>query len=261
MDGIRNGMYRALLALDKVCDYVPIVGSISNGIDALIKKYIEKNPIGEMPSADPKNRYFEHIKSKDNSRMVAGAIPLVGNAILGVKDINAAIQKHKESNAVKEVAAPVVNQKTTKDFLEEKKSLFNTVIKESESGRVLTQKIYEIACGLHLEKDIDPNVLGSGLTDMIPASIFTQKLTINGESGQTFRVLDLSQLDDEHKDVLRSWLGEGSNAAIESEHQDITFKKGVPARENLDRMPRYEENIYILKGGTAIILDQPKRPL
>lgn len=285
MDSLRNGMYKALLALDKVCDYVPVVGSITNGINAVIKKYIEKNPIGNrVGGPDPKEHYFNYIKSKENSRMALGAIPLVGNVILGVKDIASAAKKRNELFADNRAQSILSKQmETPKEksvIMDEKKSLFNEVVlrgpeaPDNLHGPGIRQdsfleKMYVIACRLDVDKK--PEIIkgslyiGVGSVEVahrVVVSKLNQILTIDGNSEQRYKVLDLSKLDVDRKETLRSWLierGTERRATIESEAVISNDLGSLSGNQNEEAAPRQEETIYVLKGGTAIILDEPKR--
>lgn len=76
--------------LDRVCDYIPFVSTISNVVD-LFQKYVCKC----LPNVS-KNRYWAHIKQKDLFRCVILLLPVLGNIYILVSDF----LEHKKDRAI-----------------------------------------------------------------------------------------------------------------------------------------------------------------
>ncbi len=68
-----------LQRIDHVCDYIPIVSTVTNLID-LFQKYIC------MPRSEEKNYYFVHLQEKSVLRSLVLLVPLVGNIVIIIYD-------------------------------------------------------------------------------------------------------------------------------------------------------------------------------
>lgn len=81
---IKNIGLRTLLILDHTCDYIPFLSTITNTIDSIAKRSIERRKNTE-------NIYFNHLKHKRIERRIVGCIPIAGNiALLAYDGIGAA---------------------------------------------------------------------------------------------------------------------------------------------------------------------------
>lgn len=66
---------------DGICDYIPVVSTISNLID-LFQKYVVKF----LSEGTAKNRYWTHIKHKDQLRCFILLVPILGNIYVLASD-------------------------------------------------------------------------------------------------------------------------------------------------------------------------------
>lgn len=72
-----------LVKTDRICDYVPVVSTISN-LTALFQKYFVFNVFSE--DEIQANRYYAHLSQKSTSRCIVLLIPLIGNIIVAIRD-------------------------------------------------------------------------------------------------------------------------------------------------------------------------------
>lgn len=70
---------------DRVCDYVPVISTITNLVDLFEKCVLRFCCKPESPKLD--NRYFSHIKDKSKLRCVILFVPFLGNIIIAVWDL------------------------------------------------------------------------------------------------------------------------------------------------------------------------------
>lgn len=75
---------KALVKMDRFCDYVPFVSTVSSLVDifekAMIQTFCSDKTIKE-------NRYFSHINGKSNERSAILLIPILGNIIVALGDM------------------------------------------------------------------------------------------------------------------------------------------------------------------------------
>lgn len=76
-----------LKGADKVCDYVPLISSVSNAVDLIGKGVFAINKHCCHGNLSQHNRYFRHLNDKSALRCIAGAIPFIGNAGLAIYDV------------------------------------------------------------------------------------------------------------------------------------------------------------------------------
>lgn len=62
-------------------DYIPIVSTVTNLTALFLQKVV-------IPRIEPQNRLFSHFKNKDYTRCVTLLIPVIGNLIILVDDLN-----------------------------------------------------------------------------------------------------------------------------------------------------------------------------
>ena len=83
-----------LVIADRVCDYIPVVSSLTNLIDIFQKCVILsfKNQI-----TIENNHYYEHLKNKSYIRCIILLIPILGNIIVFILDL---VNKRRTENKV-----------------------------------------------------------------------------------------------------------------------------------------------------------------
>ena len=102
--------------VDRVCDYILFVSTISNIVD-LFQKCVYKC----LPENIAKNRYWTHIKCKDISRCLILLVPLLGNIYIAISDYSdyqrdkascdRAVQRNQEmQNSLAEMTARLASQ-------------------------------------------------------------------------------------------------------------------------------------------------------
>lgn len=84
MDSTTFSFSKGLAAIDNVCDYIPIVSSLTNLTD-LFMKYVM---LPKMHVEDIENDYYyTHLMQKDNLRYILLSVPLgIGNLLVGIYD-------------------------------------------------------------------------------------------------------------------------------------------------------------------------------
>jgi hypothetical protein len=87
-----NGLSRALIKTDQICDYVPFASTITNLVDIFEKCVLSSCC---KPKAINENRYISHIKDKSSLRCFALLVPILGNIIVGIYDL---VEKHRQQN-------------------------------------------------------------------------------------------------------------------------------------------------------------------
>lgn len=88
---------RALITIDQIYDYIPVVSTVTNFVD-IFEKCVFK---GLKQETIDKNRYFSHIKDKSNLRCVVLLVPFIGNIIIGIYDLiqNKREREHQDLDA------------------------------------------------------------------------------------------------------------------------------------------------------------------
>lgn len=81
-----------LVKADNVCDYIPVVSTVSNLID-LFQKYIILSVVDEQAIAE--NYYYTYLKEKNALYCFILLIPIIGNIIIKIFE-------HMEYNAIKQ---------------------------------------------------------------------------------------------------------------------------------------------------------------
>lgn len=92
-----NNIMNALIWTDRVCDYVPVVSTITNLVD-IFEKCVLSNHFS--PRSINANRYFSHIRNKEDLRCYILLVPILGNIIIGIFDIYAKNQYQKSTSMV-----------------------------------------------------------------------------------------------------------------------------------------------------------------
>lgn len=73
-----------LVKADRLCDYIPLVSTVSNLID-LFQKYVVL-PFLHQDTIKA-SRYYQHLQQKSFLRCIALIIPILGNIIVGIYDL------------------------------------------------------------------------------------------------------------------------------------------------------------------------------
>ena len=73
-----------LVSADRVCDYIPIISTVSNTV-GLFQKYCVIDCIDDRDLAS--GRYYTYLKDKSTYRSLALLIPGLGNLIVGMHDL------------------------------------------------------------------------------------------------------------------------------------------------------------------------------
>lgn len=73
-----------LTMADYVCDYTPIISTVSNLVDLFQKVVIF--PLTSMGLDIKKSHYYSHLNGKSISRCIILLIPFIGNFIIGMYD-------------------------------------------------------------------------------------------------------------------------------------------------------------------------------
>ena len=88
-----NSVNDFFVIADSICDYIPLVSTVSNLIDLfqknVILSFIDKGTIND-------SHYFTHLKGKLDLRCVVLLIPLIGNIVIGIYDF--ANRKYNDKN-------------------------------------------------------------------------------------------------------------------------------------------------------------------
>ncbi len=104
-----------LVEVDHVCDYIPIVSTISNLVN-LFEKAVAVSP---FESEEQKGHYWSHIEAKSLARCFFLLIPLVSNIYYFVKEFKAYREEVKQYQEVKQDA----ENKMTEDLIKSMKEL------------------------------------------------------------------------------------------------------------------------------------------
>lgn len=97
-----------LVKVDCVCDYVPVVSTVTNFFDLFQKCVIL--PFTQKETIEA-NHYYKHLNQKSFARCILLMLPLVGNIIIGIYDFT-----HKKGDKKSEIG--VDQKKTYKDQIE-----------------------------------------------------------------------------------------------------------------------------------------------
>jgi hypothetical protein len=91
-----SNINNALIWIDRACDYVPVVSTITNLVDIF-----EKCAFSGCCSSKSinSNRYFSHVNDKSSLRCVVLLVPILGNIIVGINDL---IQNQKNEKIERE---------------------------------------------------------------------------------------------------------------------------------------------------------------
>ncbi len=94
----------SLIQIDNICDYIPIVSTISNITDIFLK-YSKSEESTEFNS----NHYYDHIQNKDIKRCVVLIVPVFGNIGVAIYDFGKYCQKKYREHYNKKI--PLVDSK------------------------------------------------------------------------------------------------------------------------------------------------------
>jgi len=72
-----------LVKADRLCDYIPLVSTVSNLID-LFQKYV----VLPLLAKGTLNQYYQHLQQKSFLRCIALLIPILGNIVVGIYDLS-----------------------------------------------------------------------------------------------------------------------------------------------------------------------------
>lgn len=89
--GILNDVFTII---DQICDYVPIISTVTNLVDIFEKCAFKFY----CSSIHKSNRYFSYINDKSILRCTTLLVPILGNILVGVYDLN---EKHNEIKFIK----------------------------------------------------------------------------------------------------------------------------------------------------------------
>ena len=73
-----------LVSADRVCDYIPIISTVSNTV-GLFQKYCVIDCIDDRDLAN--GHYYTYLKEKSTMRSVVLLIPVIGNVLVSLHDL------------------------------------------------------------------------------------------------------------------------------------------------------------------------------
>lgn len=100
-----NGIGRFFVKTDNVCDYIPVVSTVSVLTDLLIRgvvfPFMNKDTINN-------NCYFTHLKDKSVARSIPLLIPVIGNLIVCIYDFKSRKHNDRDESLVEVVVEDAV---------------------------------------------------------------------------------------------------------------------------------------------------------